>query len=361
MQCKGDHHRHEDCRLDVNPRPDEESDIWGDGSINVRPQGAISPVRRHRRRRWFMIRASTARKSVPGTKALHGVKAIPTGLSGVAPAPFMLLAGMVRFQSGSALARQLFECTGLAGAPLPSPLIVTARRCLFSRLYEATSRLPLGVVVTLGYTGPLLITLVSSRRALDMLWGLLARGGLVVVGGSHARDDSDGVLTALLTGMALNGYIPPASAASPGHARRRGADDAYGGGVRRRTVGRLRTPLSPVAHRLTRGPDGGVRSRRTGHGSAFLVGVRRAASDCRPGVRRTQHPGAGDRDTGGLRRAGRGALHAAMGQGAAYEGRRCRGELKAGPEHLAPHRIRRSPQERAASSWKARRTLAEDS
>ncbi|MFD5065606.1 DMT family transporter [Streptomyces sp. NPDC058394] len=161
-------------------------------------------------------------------------------MSGLVPAPFMLLAGMVSLQFGSAFAKQLFERTGPAGATLLRLLIAAALLCLFFRptprllrshwrlllpygavlavmqlsFYEATSRLSLGVVVTLEYTGPLLIALVGSRKALDVLWVLLAGTGLVILGGSHAGADPVGVLAALLTGVALTGYILLGSAVS---------------------------------------------------------------------------------------------------------------------------------------------------
>ncbi|MCX2185211.1 EamA family transporter [Streptomyces sp. SKN60] len=72
---------------------------------------------------------------------------------------------------------------------------------------EATSRLPLGVVVTIEYSGPLLLAALTSRRALDRLWVLLAAAGLLVLGGTRGLDDPVGLAAALLTGAALTGYI----------------------------------------------------------------------------------------------------------------------------------------------------------
>ncbi|MFI1105187.1 EamA family transporter [Streptomyces melanogenes] len=180
-----------------------------------------------------MTEFATARASSPGAQALGDARVGSARWSGLVPAPFMLLAGMVSLQFGSAFAKQLFERTGPAGATLLRLLISAALLCLFFRptarllrshwrlllpygavlavmqfsFYEATSRLSLGVVVTLEYTGPLLIALVGSRRVLDVLWVVLAGTGLVILGGTHAGAAPVGVLAALLTGVALTGYI----------------------------------------------------------------------------------------------------------------------------------------------------------
>ncbi|MEU6930508.1 EamA family transporter [Streptomyces sp. NPDC046374] len=150
-----------------------------------------------------------------------------------APAPLLLLAGMISLQFGSAFAKTLFEQTGPAGATLLRLLFSATLLCLFSRpavrllrghwrlllpygavftvmqfaFYEATSRLPLGVVVTLEFSGPLLLAALTSRRALDRLWVLLAAAGLLVLGGTRGLDDPVGLAAALLTGAALTGYI----------------------------------------------------------------------------------------------------------------------------------------------------------
>ncbi|WP_395363590.1 EamA family transporter [Streptomyces sp. YH02] len=152
---------------------------------------------------------------------------------GTAPAPLLLLTGMVSLQFGSAFAKRLFEETGPAGATLLRLLIAATLLCLFTRpaprllrthgrlllpygavfavmqfsFYEATSRLPLGVVVTLEFSGPLLLAAVTSRRALDRVRVALAGLGLLVLGGTKGMDDPVGLAASLLTGAALTGYI----------------------------------------------------------------------------------------------------------------------------------------------------------
>ncbi|MFF8608375.1 DMT family transporter [Streptomyces sp. NPDC015346] len=157
----------------------------------------------------------------------------PYALGAATPAPLLLLAGMVSLQFGSAFAKRLFEQTGPAGATLLRLLIAATLLVLLSRpaprllrthwrlllpygavfavmqfsFYEATSRLPLGVVVTLEFSGPLLLAALTSRRASDRLWVGLAGIGLLVLGGTRGMDDPVGLAAALLTGAALTGYI----------------------------------------------------------------------------------------------------------------------------------------------------------
>ncbi|XIE80252.1 DMT family transporter [Streptomyces sp. SBR177] len=152
---------------------------------------------------------------------------------GAVPAPLLLVTGMVSLQCGTAFAKTLFEQTGPHAATLLRLLISAVLLCLLSRpavrllrshwrlllpygavfavmqfaFYEATSRLPLGVVVTVEYSGPLLLAALTSRRALDRLWVLLAAAGLLVLGGTRGLDDPVGLAAALLTGAALTGYI----------------------------------------------------------------------------------------------------------------------------------------------------------
>ncbi|MFJ3904786.1 EamA family transporter [Streptomyces sp. NPDC090025] len=149
------------------------------------------------------------------------------------PAPVLLLAGMVSLQFGSAVAKTLFERVGPAGTTLLRLLFAAALLCLFTRpaprllrthgrlllgygavftvmqfaFYQATARLPLGVVVTLEFSGPLLLAALTSRRALDRVWVLLAAAGLLVLGGTRGLDDPVGLAAALVTGAALTGYI----------------------------------------------------------------------------------------------------------------------------------------------------------
>lgn len=145
----------------------------------------------------------------------------------------LVLLGMVSLQFSSAFVQELFGRIGPAGSALLRILFSAALLWLIARpsphlirqhwrlllpyginlaimqlaFYEAIARLPLGVVVTLEFTGPLLVGLFCSRRASDVAWVVLAGAGIVLLGGIHSLDDPIGVLASLVTGAALAGYI----------------------------------------------------------------------------------------------------------------------------------------------------------
>ncbi|MBG6239421.1 inner membrane transporter RhtA [Mycetocola sp. CAN_C7] len=84
-------------------------------------------------------------------------------------------------------------------------LVLAGMNVLF---YEALARLPLGPTVTIEVLGPLLLSVIVSRRAVSWLWALLAFAGVVLLsqGGVEALDPV-GVLFAAGTGVFWAGYI----------------------------------------------------------------------------------------------------------------------------------------------------------
>jgi inner membrane transporter RhtA len=74
--------------------------------------------------------------------------------------------------------------------------------------YEAISRIPLGVAVTVEFAGPLAVTLCASRRRSDLLWAVLAAGGVFLLAGRIGHHlDPVGVGLALLAGGFWAAYI----------------------------------------------------------------------------------------------------------------------------------------------------------
>jgi inner membrane transporter RhtA len=75
-------------------------------------------------------------------------------------------------------------------------------------IYESIDRIPLGVAVTIEFTGPLLVAVIGSRRPLDALWVVLAAAGIVLLadpgGGSI---DGLGVLFAFTAAGCWMAYI----------------------------------------------------------------------------------------------------------------------------------------------------------
>jgi inner membrane transporter RhtA len=150
-----------------------------------------------------------------------------------------LLMGVLSFQLGAALAKQLFPLVGAQGAAAMrlglGALILWLLRRPWRRLsgrhdwaslagygltlglmnlcfYMALRTLPLGIAVALDFLGPLAIALFGSRRALDVLWVALVIAGLalllVLPYRTHAQAlDPVGVMYALAAAVGWAVYI----------------------------------------------------------------------------------------------------------------------------------------------------------
>ena len=148
-----------------------------------------------------------------------------------------LLLGMLSFQCGTALAKQLFPVMGAQGATAMrlglGALILWILRRPWRRLagrkdwsslagygltlgvmnlcfYMALRTIPLGIAVALDFLGPLAIALFGSRRPLDFVWVALAVGGLALllpIGTDAQALDPVGVMYALAAAVGWATYI----------------------------------------------------------------------------------------------------------------------------------------------------------
>jgi inner membrane transporter RhtA len=171
------------------------------------------------------------------TKTIHrlrGLRAVP----GAVPPVGLVVLGILSVQIGAALAKGLFPVLGPYGTvflrlALAALILVVAWRprvrghrgrdyllvLLFGLVfavmnmsfYAAIDRLPLGVAVTVEFVGPLGVAVFGSRRLLDLLWAVLAAGGIVLLtplaGVSGAQIDPLGLALALLAGLCWAAYI----------------------------------------------------------------------------------------------------------------------------------------------------------
>jgi inner membrane transporter RhtA len=84
-------------------------------------------------------------------------------------------------------------------------VVLAAMNALF---YLALDRIPLGVAVTFEFLGPLGVAVGGSRRALDVLWVVLAACGVVLLtGGTGGHSDLAGVAFAVAAGACWAAYI----------------------------------------------------------------------------------------------------------------------------------------------------------
>ncbi|MFZ3497455.1 EamA family transporter [Streptomyces sp. 5.8] len=181
--------------------------------------------------------AGTGTSTSAGTDAKAGVRpAAAAGRRGigVVPAPALMLIGMVSTQLGAVFAKQLFGTVG--------PATVTLMRLGFSALvlllwwrpsvrldrrtasavaalgvaiagmnicfYLAMARMPVGVALTVGMAGPLAIAGLSSRRAGDRLWIVLAAVGIALLGWQGGAAGLTGLLIALACAVFWGSYVP---------------------------------------------------------------------------------------------------------------------------------------------------------
>lgn len=83
-----------------------------------------------------------------------------------------------------------------------------ALACMNALFYEALARVPLGATVTIGVLGPLVLSVIVSRRAASWLWAVLAFAGVALLGqGSFEQLDPVGVAFAFGAAVLWAAYI----------------------------------------------------------------------------------------------------------------------------------------------------------
>src|SRR3954453_20383252 len=151
------------------------------------------------------------------------------------PAPMLVLVSIASVQCGSAVARGLFDDLGAAGVTLlrlalASLLLLVVLRprvgrvspqawraavllgCVMAGMnlvfYLSIRTVPLGIAVTVEFLGPLLLAVVQTRRLVDLVWALLAAGGVVLLGADTSSDiPLSGLALALIAGLFWAAYI----------------------------------------------------------------------------------------------------------------------------------------------------------
>jgi inner membrane transporter RhtA len=152
------------------------------------------------------------------------------------PPTGLVLAAVTSVQFGSALAKTLFDNLGPGGTvflrvafaavvlmAVWRPRVADRSRrdlalvaafgvslaAMNLSFYGALDRIPLGVAVTFEFVGPLSVAVFGSRRALDLLWALLAAVGILLLSdfGDFGGLDAAGVGLALVAGGFWAAYI----------------------------------------------------------------------------------------------------------------------------------------------------------
>ncbi|MEU6589128.1 EamA family transporter [Streptomyces sp. NPDC046881] len=179
--------------------------------------------------------------AAPSTTSPSQATPAPSGGSG-GSGPFgslgpvgLVLAGGISVQFGGALAVTLMPRAGAPGVVTLRLVAAAIVLLLFCRprlrghsrtdwgtvvvfgiamgamnglFYEAVDRIPLGPAVTLEVLGPLALSVLASRRAINALWACLALAGVFLLGGGGFGNlDPTGVAFALGAGAMWAAYI----------------------------------------------------------------------------------------------------------------------------------------------------------
>jgi inner membrane transporter RhtA len=158
-----------------------------------------------------------------------------TAAPGTVPPAALVIVGMLSVQFGAAMATGLFPALGSSGTvflrlAFAAVILLAAWRprvrgysardyvlilvfglvfaAMNSSFYAAIGRVPLGVVVTVEFVGPLSVAVFGSRRLLDLLWAALAAGGIVLLSPlSGVQIDPLGLGLAIAAGVCWAAYI----------------------------------------------------------------------------------------------------------------------------------------------------------
>jgi inner membrane transporter RhtA len=160
------------------------------------------------------------------------VRAAP-GLERI-PAVWLVVGGIVSVQFGAAIAKQLFGVvppTAMVWLRLITSAViflavVRPRLRGHSRadwavalafgvslltmnwaIYQSFARIPLGLAVTIEFLGPLAVAVVSSRRAVDFVWIVLAGGGIALLADPGGHLSASGVALAAVAAVFWGIYI----------------------------------------------------------------------------------------------------------------------------------------------------------
>lgn len=161
-------------------------------------------------------------------------KGVPSRWGALGPVG-LVLAGGISVQFGGALAVTLMPRTGALGVVtlrlLVAAIVLMAvcrpkvrghsradwrtvvifgltMAAMNGLFYQSVARIPLGPAVTLEVLGPLVLSVLTSRRALNLLWAGLALGGVFLLGGGGFSSlDPVGVAFALSAGAMWAAYI----------------------------------------------------------------------------------------------------------------------------------------------------------
>lgn len=149
-------------------------------------------------------------------------------------APLLVIVIAFMMQSGSALATKVIGAVGVVDAnwlrTTTAALVLIAVRprslrlpprgrrrtvvllaltllCMNLSFYGAISLAPIGIVVAIEFSGPLVVAVLGSRRPLDFVWVVLAAVGIMVLAGPSGSVGPGGLALALSAALFWGLYL----------------------------------------------------------------------------------------------------------------------------------------------------------
>lgn len=181
-----------------------------------------------------MKQNALATRTIRRLRGLRRLQAVP----GAVPPIGLVVLGILSVQVGAAFAKGLFPVLGPNGTVFlrlvfAALILMVAWRprvrghrgrdyllvllfglvfaAMNTSFYASLDRLPLGVAVTVSFVGPLGVAVFGSRRLVDLVWAVLAAGGIVLLtpvsGVSGVQIEPLGLALALVAGFCWAAYI----------------------------------------------------------------------------------------------------------------------------------------------------------
>lgn len=151
------------------------------------------------------------------------------------PAWSLVILSIISVEAGAAIAKSLFDSVGPVGVIFIRTLLGSAMLWALARprltgytrrewgwliaygvvialnmlvFYGSIARIPLGIAVAIAFAGPLVLAVIHSRKLIDVLWVVLAGGGILLLTPlTSAALDPLGVALSLLCAVLWGLYI----------------------------------------------------------------------------------------------------------------------------------------------------------
>jgi inner membrane transporter RhtA len=151
------------------------------------------------------------------------------------PPPLLMLMGMISFQLGAAIAKDLFDqvsATGIAFMRvafgslflflITRPTVRGLNRAQWSLVsgmggttaimgllyFLALQRIPLGVATAIAFSGPFILAMSGAKRPSQLFWVVVAASGVMLLAPwGNSQVNASGFLLAAVAGLSYTGYV----------------------------------------------------------------------------------------------------------------------------------------------------------